>query len=563
MVLIVLSWIYIFFTAVNFGVLFTKALRLKVSDFAVFSILGIFAVALITTIWAVFGRINWEFHSALFCANLILFFSCQKQVLAIYDTTRSRFMLLSRSLKLLLFMISVLIVAQCASAPYIVDNESYYIQTVKWLNEYGFVKGLANLHFYFAQTSGWHIAQSAFSFSFLYPNFNDLSGFCLLIGTFFSISRLDDYFKSGDKTNLIVGLLPVANVLLFQFISSPSPDLPVYILSFMIFYYFLESYDKMDISTFNLLVALVLFAVFIKTTAAALCLFPLLLLIRYPRLLFPKIGVSVFIAAFTFGLFMAKNYIVSGYPLFPIVSTHFGLPDFALPQSMAHFYYEQTRLTGFLLTQNQYEAMDPLSVFRRWITLPKLHGIFNAFSLFLIVVSPLLVYRFFNRRRFWLLYLVMCVEMVLLFLSSPQYRFFLNFILVFSFLWLAALISNRKYIVWILSFSTCVTAFVLFVPVGLSPFTKNRFASEASNFSINHLIFPHPNSKTHTGFELLHNGNMDYYSPIQNDFFWGCGDGKLPCVNEKQLEYFERHFHVVPQLRTKNLKDGFISKAKP
>jgi len=103
-------------------------------------------------------------------------------------------------LQLFLGAITILIIAQCSTAPYVIDNESYYIQTIKWLNEYGYVKGLANLHIFFGQTSGWHIAQSAFNLSFLYPNFNDLSGFCLLLGNLFAILKLNSYFSNENKT---------------------------------------------------------------------------------------------------------------------------------------------------------------------------------------------------------------------------------------------------------------------------------------------------------------------------------------------------------------------------
>ena len=69
-------------------------------------------------------------------------------------------------LQLIMSVITVLIIAQCSTAPFVIDNETYYIQTIKWLNEYGFVRGLANLHISLGQCSGWHILQSAFSFSF-------------------------------------------------------------------------------------------------------------------------------------------------------------------------------------------------------------------------------------------------------------------------------------------------------------------------------------------------------------------------------------------------------------
>jgi hypothetical protein len=135
-----------------------------------------------------------------------------------------------------------MIVAQCSSIPYVIDNESYYIQTIKWINEYGFVKGIVNLHFFLGQTSGWHITQSVFNFSFLYSNFNDLSGFVMLLGAVFSIQKLDEFSQNKNSNYLLIGLFPISSIFLFQFISAPSPDIPVYVLSFIIFFYFLENF---------------------------------------------------------------------------------------------------------------------------------------------------------------------------------------------------------------------------------------------------------------------------------------------------------------------------------
>lgn len=83
---------------------------------------------------------------------------------------------------------------------------------------------------------------------------------------------------------------------------------------------------------------------------------------------------------------------------------------------------------------------------------------------------------------------------------------------------------------------------------------------ELSNFSTENIIFPHENTKNNTTFEVIQLGNMNYNSPIQNDFFWASGNGALPCVNKDQIAYFKKYFYIIPQQRTKDLKDGFYAK---
>src|SRR6218665_2206333 len=254
MILILLSWLYIFFTAFSFGIAFSKLLHLKQFDVVITSILGLFTVTIMASVWAFFDSISIAFHVILLVLSVLFWYNNKRTFNSVLNNVWAEIKLYSSPIKILLAISSLLILAQSATIPFIIDNESYYIQTIKWLNEYGFVKGLANLHIFLGQTSGWHVTQSAFNFSFLYQNFNDLSGFCLLLGNLFAIQKLNDYFKNNNSNYLIIGLFPLFNILFFQFISAPSPDIPVYVFSFIFFFYFLENFKKLTPETFNLLV---------------------------------------------------------------------------------------------------------------------------------------------------------------------------------------------------------------------------------------------------------------------------------------------------------------------
>lgn len=558
MILILLSWIYILFTTINLGFLLDKTFKLKIENFTVISILGLFSTTIIASFWAIFGRINIEFHTFLFLLNLLLFLIYKAKILSLYGSFIYEIKNLEKSLKIFLGISTVFIIAQCASIPYAIDNESYYIQSIKWMNEYGFVKGLANIHFFLGQTSGWHITQSAFNFSFLYDKFNDLSGFCLLLGNIFAIQKLNDYFKNLDKTNLIIGLFPLANIFLFQFISAPSPDMPIYVFTFIIFAYFLENYRKIDNGIFNLISILVLFCLYIKTTAIGLCLLPIIILLQHYKEL--KIYKITLISFIILGLFVAKNLIVTGYALFPMTNNFGFVTDYQIPEKIAVLYYSLTKYFAYSLTENQFHKMTAWEVFLRWISMPKLHGLFNKLILFLVIFTPILLYKFLNQKRFWILYFIMSVQLLLLFLSSPQYRFFINFILFFSFLWVAQFIKKKKIILISLGISTFATAFVLFVPINLKSLARNEHAVATSNFSVDNSIFPYQNSKYKTKFELVKEDHFYYNSPSNIDFFWGTADGNLPCVNKKQIEYFKELYLVKPQMRSTNLKDGFYAK---
>ena len=559
MILILLSWIYVVFSTINIGFYTNKKLQLKNPSFVVFSILGLFTTTVFASIWAVFGRINIEFHLIFLILNIGIYLRFKNEIQILYKSFFLELKALTLSLKIALLFIFILILAQCASIPYIIDNESYYIQTIKWINEYGLVKGVANLHLFLGQTSGWHITQSVFNFSFLYNKFNDLSGFCLLLGNIYAFLHLNSYFKNNETNHLIIGFLPLVNIFLFTFISTPSPDLPVYILSLIIFFKFVNHYEKLDSETFNLITILILFTIFIKTTSIILVLIILVLFIKHYKILIQKITQPLIIGLLVLSLFLIKNTITSGYPLFPSVVNPFSF-DFQIPAPIAHFYYDETKRAAFSLTENQYDSLNTFEIFKVWISRPGLHGMFNKAILFLLTVIPVFIFKFFNKKSFWILYGILFSQMILLFLSSPQYRFFINAILLFSFLIAACILNTKRKILVSLYLSLLILMVITMIPFNLSLFTSNIHLKKNSTFSLNEIIFPYKNSKFDNDYEIIKNGNLQYNSPINNVFFWGTGDGELPCVNKEQIKYFEMYYKIKPQMRTTNLKDGFYPK---
>ncbi len=564
MLLITLSWLYIFFTTLNLGLVTNKLLTLKVQHFVVTSVLGLFATTVLASIWAIFGRINVEFHVFLLLLNGFAFFRYRPEILKLYADFGYQLRSLTLGLKVFLLIITFFIIAQCASIPYVIDNESYYIQTLKWLNNYGFVKGLVNLHFFLGQVSGWHVAQSVFNFSFLYKNFNDLSGFCLLLGNIFAVEKLNAYFKNNHKNYLITGLLPLANIFFFQFISAPSPDVAVYVFTFIILFYFIENFKSCTAESFNLIVVLVLFLLYVKNTALAFVFIPIVLFVLHFRTLSKNMWKPLSVAILVLGLFITKNMIVCGSPVFPSRLFKATTLDFAIPEAMERFYHHELKLYGYFVTAEQYESMSALQLFKQWLSLPKLNGLFNKLAILLIVVSPVFIYRFYNKKAFWVLYGVMVIQLAILFASSPQYRFFMNFILFFSLFCFSCIFYRKNLVAGLLYLSLLPVLVILYMPVDLNRFSNYKFMQRISNFSAHNYIYPYKNTKYDSGFEKVSDGNLTYNSPVYNAFFWGSGDGDLPCVNKVQVAYFEKYYYFRPQLRTGNLKDGFYAqKIKP
>jgi hypothetical protein len=557
MLLIFLSWIYILFTTINLGVVLDKIIKTKSNNLVLISFFGLFFTTILASIWAIFSRINIEFAAFILFLNSVIFFINKSRIIGLYKHHFNKIKSLHYVLKLYLTTITILIIAQCATAPYLVDNETYYIQTIKWLNEYGLVKGLANLHIFFAQISGWHITQSVFSFSFLYSNFNDLSGFCLLLGNVFAILKLNNYFNYGGIHNLYIGLFPLLNILFFRFISTPSPDIPVYVMSSIIFYYFIKNNKKIGtVKLFNTFLILTLFVFYIKSTAAILLLIPIYYLQSNFKF-YIKNNYTLFISIVTIFLFVLKNTIISGYPFYPL---HFlKIYDFALPTEILTFFTKEKRIDGFHLSIQEFNNLSVFQIAKKWLFSSLIDSIFYISSLLMLVLTPFFIKKYRN-QSLWIIYFLMIIQIALMLLTSPQYRFFFQFILFFGLLFISYLFYNKRRILFALYLSLVVIFILLFVPVNYKALTNNKLLQQNNTFLSENILFPNQNSKYKNEFTLYKIGNLKYYSPSRSTFLWTTANGNLPCINKEQIIYFEKNLHYIPQLRTNNLKDGFYSK---
>jgi hypothetical protein len=185
---------------------------------------------------------------------------------------------------------------------------------------------------------------------------------------------------------------------------------------------------------------------------------------------------------------------------------------------------------------------------------------FNFATLFILLISPIVIYKFRNEKSFWVLYLITGIQMIIMILTSPQYRYFIHFILIFLLLFLSILLKNKRFILILFLLSNIFIAAVLIFPFHFKSSSNNVFISKNSTIELKNICFPEPNSNNLTKFNKIKKGNLTYNTPIENSFFWGCGDGDLPTINRKQLDYFERYYQILPQLRTNKLKDGFYAK---
>ena len=565
MITVLLYWIYLFVSTASIGIGFTSLFKIKYTNPFILPFIGGFVIAILSGFWSIWGNLGSYFEinlAILTIVSLAVNKQNSKAYLCLLKAKTTNFSLFS---KILLGVILFFALAQCASPPYIIDNESYYIQTIKWLDTYGYVPGLANFHYFLGQQSGWHILQSALNLNSISGIFNDINGLFLVLGNAYALDKLNRFDFSKHSLFLAIGFLPIFNIFFFQFISSPSPDLPIFLITAILFTEFATYYikEEKERSPILLLFILVIFAVYIKVIAVFLLLFPVLLYLKNKSLLKKDISKLCILSLLALIVFVVKNGIISGYPLYPLAYFKQDF-DWTVPVQLQDYLVEATKSYAFFITPQQYNQMSVLERIMHWLQLPKLHGLFNKVIVVLLLIFPLILKKNLFKKPYIALYVVTVSQLFFLWLSSPQYRFFFGYLVILSCIVISQYIRREKIVKLVLCLSTLIIIIPLFVPFSLRSLSNNKFNQELSTFNTDYTITPHPITKyTQAKYKKISLGNLQYNTPTTINYFWATGDCYLPCIQKQQLEGFKEYFELAPQLRTRDLKDGFISKYFP
>jgi len=518
--------------------------------------IGLGTIASIAGFWSFFGPLDYYF--TVFLVVLSLFSLCRaRESLRQVERACKSFWGLHWNYKMGSSILMVLILAAGSLSGYVLDNDSYYIQTIKWLDTYGLVPGIANWHLFLGQQSGFHVLEAALNLDFLNAGFNDVGLFMTLVMMLWSVlpaNRKESVYQKAFR-NLLVLILPV----LLLLGTAPSPDVPVILIHYYVIYKFLfaeENHKSEHLIVTSFLVGL---ACYFKITSIFLVVFPLLMLLQWKQ----KSGIGFFkMACFPFIfaiLFLLKNSMASGYPLFPLTSLSLDV-DWLLPLQMAQYYTDATGAQAYGIAINELRGLNFWERGLAWIQQSGVEGWLNRGVVLGILMSGIgLVVRFKN-SRIRSVFGTFLLFATALFYTSPQARFFVPFLFpILLVVLIYSLPFFMKHSARIGRMGIWGGLLVLLVPGLISGFTDNPRMKEVSRFTVENIIMPSAQSRFGTAFAKAKINNINYHDPKSADFFYGTYDIPLPAAQSEYLEYFRNYYNASPVYRGKSPKDGFRS----
>lgn len=482
---------------------------------------GIVGLSLMWTVLAFFIPINIYVEIPFISVGVFYFFK-KKLYLEFY-----RF---SKKDSILIGCISLGILYSSSFYPYILDHFGYYVPTVKWLTEYGLVKGISNLDLTLGQMSVWHIFQAGFS-GFSDP-FLRINAILLIVYVLYIFER---------KNWIQLCFIPV----LLLFSQSPSPDLPVITLSLIILN---------EIITGNKNTGLLFtFAVFIFSIKPTMIWLPLLVFLCSVFIFKPNYknlipGVAILL------LFFIKNLWTFGYPVFPIAVGDLGFgwrPNSEVLKISSQYAVQKTYDMQY--TYEEIQKFSGYEAVKNWLSLEGIKsGINILFIISLIVFS---VFTFIKKKRIIsLICLSLLIKSLLVLSFSAQYRFFIDVFFVIFFI-LFTHINKKKSLFFFTVLSVLIIGVLSFPGLIRDYIPSFRPGNFMTGFKKEQLY--KPSSYRYNQFEPAQIGNLKFN--ISKDYPFNF-DTPVPAISQGYI-LDDIQSEIFPQqIDAKNIKKGFIWK---
>ncbi len=342
MLSVLLIYGVIFITTYWLGRGFLHAFRLTPSgaDAILYSMTGIAVAGFYAQVWSIFGGVSaaaFVVYALLALAAAVVLFArggrrtqadrVPARVCALNSGSAGRYAQVALTIAL------VMVFAYAASRGYIhYDTDLYHAQSIHWIEKYGAVRGLGNLHTRLGYNSAAFPLTALFSFSFLGgQSYHAVSGYLALM------LALESFRLFTQRGRLLsFRLLPSdfvrLSALFYLFavideIVSPASDYYMVCFAFYIFIRFSDDgkdeaqmADDAPLHLDIVLSFLAVFTVTIKLSAAMILLISLLPVAQLLRRKdFRRIAVTAILCAGSAAPFFIRNVILTGYHLFHVI----------------------------------------------------------------------------------------------------------------------------------------------------------------------------------------------------------------------------------------------------
>ena len=358
MLSVIIIWIYMFFTTflIGYGIMcaVTRCEPYRVRHMDSYLICGLAGVTVYAQFFSLFGRVGLAANLLLCMACMAIAWCLRHQLGSMLSETWNniRKNRLGERGKILGILFLFFLFAYGASRGIIhYDTGLYHAQSIRWLEEYGVVKGLGNLHCRLAYNSSSFALSALYSMAFLGgQSYHCAAGFLAWILAKVCLEVIGALRKrrlhTGDFAR-VMGIYYLVNI--FDEMVSPASDYFMVLLAFYIVIRFLElaECEVKEILPYALLCVLGVFLMTVKLSAALILLlviYPAYYLIRGNR--WKETTVYLALGIVTALPFFIRNVLLSGWLVYPFTQIDLFRVAWKIPKGMADYDAKEIQVWG-------------------------------------------------------------------------------------------------------------------------------------------------------------------------------------------------------------------------
>jgi hypothetical protein len=354
MLLVILSWIYIAFIFFALGLSCFRMIMSVTGEAApphvtLVLVAGMIATTFIASGLSLFMPLGLAANLLLLSISLAALFFCRRSLREYLAVYRAALRPAHWPLWLLFVGYALILAYLSVELPSHHDNGLYYATTIQWIEQYGVVKGLANVNPRIGFNSNWHLLQALFSFPYLHNGYlSNINGLLLLMVFPYSLGGIARMWKRDYSLPVILRSMMFIPLVAFHFgasseyiffninfISSPVADLAVCLLIWLTLTLFIEM-DGLSVNDYNCRALLVsMMAVFmftVKPSAAPVLLACIFLFFAMAWRRQWRVAVVTSASVMLIALpWLARNVTITGYLLFPFEGIDIFDADWKLP----------------------------------------------------------------------------------------------------------------------------------------------------------------------------------------------------------------------------------------
>lgn len=557
---LIIIWSVLLFECLAFGItvkgiidkITENIASLKAVDFFYCILIGFVTINAVVQAVCLVKSIDIYVQTAFLVVSIVLMYYKREQVLA---TIKAFGKQIPRGYGILFAMILVgtLLVSSCK--PQAVDTYSYHAQTVRWIEEMGTVKGIANIHMRLGYNSAVFAMSALYSFVDVFgQSVRSLNGFIIVFAgslVLFHIMQIKKHvWFWGD-------CIVVSTLYYFYYIRKDISSLDncsfsiIFVLVIILLWCrILEQQD--DEANKFFLTLFVVYLATVKLNHASLGLLCVLFLYQciFREKKYKKCVIWLICAGAIAGIWMIRNAFVSGYLVYPFYQLDLLPVDWKVPLEVARDDYDwivawaRTGVRGLDTALGVGLSWMPI-----WFCdLFAAHRVLAIAVVAAPIMMPFVVMHMMRKRQgdCLLFFMALCVSYVYWLFSTPSLRFGMGWVLaIYSFAVGCILnwITNRFRAVYMRKV-ICIV-FICMIELGVATAVDMAKVGDQLSRQIDYT-----DAKYDYGYLEMDNGIRVYF-PVKD----GKADGRAGYWNFPATNDSNTLGHL--EMRGESLKQGF------